>query len=971
MLTVCFKHSFPLFIYSFAALWVLLEPVAQAQIVPDATTGSLTNTQGNTIAIDGGTRSGDILLHSFNQFSIPQGVAAQFNNAPDLRAVITRVTGANASFIDGLLATQGVADFFLINPNGIFFGPGAELAVGGSFLASTADSIVFDNGAVFSAIAPQDASLLTVSTPIGLQYGAAPTAIEVSGNGHNFAIDPLTLEILSTGPRNGLQVSEGNTLALIGGPIILDGGNFTVSNGRLLLGSLGPGNSPDNGRVALATDALGWSVDLSQVSTFADIDLVNASSLVTTGNGGGDVQLIGQGIDLLDGSTILANTQGDGTSYGISLQATNEIVLAGAQFDATTGEGIFPTSLFAEVDIGATAQGGEVTLSAPYLFVGEGAQISTSVFDVGDGGNIDIIADLVEVVGGTPDFGSSGFFLQVIDAFSLGNGGDLNLQADELVIAGGALIDNSTFGPGNAGNINVWADQITLEGGAAELGPSRIVSQVQGSGRGGNLSFSADRFTILDGAILASEAFGVGNGGTIQVEANEVVVTGTSPGGFPSRISSLADRGSTGNSGAIALTTNQLTIAQGAEVTSSTLSSGNAGPIVIQAQSIDVIGAPDLPTGIFSTVNVGSTGNGSQVSLATNRLVVRDGAQVVVGTRGPGAAGNLNVTAETITLSGRNEVGVSSGLFANTLIDTGAGGTITVNTDELLVENGATINASNFPSFADLSVSPGQGAAGDIEIQAETIQLSNQALITTSTFTGDRGNINLTSNILMLRNQSAITTNASQTATGGNINLDLGFLITTPNANSDITANAVRGQGGNIRITAQGIFGTAFRNQQTPQSDITASSEFGVDGTVDIQLGAIDPSGALAIAPIALNNSDNQIVAGCPADMNTSFTVTGRGGLPSDPRQGLVEEVLLPAFELPPGLTADRAGPVSPTAFSSASMQAQFPLPNVQSAVPPIMEATQMRRNEQGQLELIGHAETTFHSTAIICQQKG
>lgn len=65
----------------------------------------------------------------------------------------------------------------MINPNGILFGRNAELRIGGSFIASTADQINFANGRQFSALRTQASPLLTVSTPMGLQFGRNPGSI--------------------------------------------------------------------------------------------------------------------------------------------------------------------------------------------------------------------------------------------------------------------------------------------------------------------------------------------------------------------------------------------------------------------------------------------------------------------------------------------------------------------------------------------------------------------------------------------------------------------------------------------------------------------------------------------------------------------------------------------------------------------------------------------------------------------------
>ncbi len=74
---------------------------------------------------------------------------------------------------------------------------------------------------------------------------------------------------------------------------------------------------------------------------------------------------------------------------------------------------------------------------------------------------------------------------------------------------------------------------------------------------------------------------------------------------------------------------------------------------------------------------------------------------------------------------------------------------------------------------------------------------------------------------------------------------DSTFIVATPptgSKGSDITANAVRGNGGRVNITIQGLFGIEFRPQPTPKNDITVSSEFGLTGEFQLYSPDVDPS---------------------------------------------------------------------------------------------------------------------------------
>ncbi|WP_336884932.1 filamentous hemagglutinin N-terminal domain-containing protein [Nostoc punctiforme] len=162
-LWVCFKSLG----FAVCGAIVFCENSAIAQITQDGTlpTNSQVTPQGNITIIEGGTRAENNLFHSFEQFSVPTGITAHFQNPTDIQNIISRVTGKSISNIDGILKADGTANLFLINPNGIIFGNNASLQINGSFVASTASSLNFADGTKLSATDPRTTPLLTVSVP--------------------------------------------------------------------------------------------------------------------------------------------------------------------------------------------------------------------------------------------------------------------------------------------------------------------------------------------------------------------------------------------------------------------------------------------------------------------------------------------------------------------------------------------------------------------------------------------------------------------------------------------------------------------------------------------------------------------------------------------------------------------------------------------------------------------------------------
>ncbi len=299
----------------------------------------------NICKINQGTLVGNNLFHSFSDFSIPTGGEADFNNSQTVQNIISRVTGTSISNINGLLKANGNANLFLVNPNGINFGSDARLEIGGSFMATTASAIKFADGSFFSAVTPQTQPLLTVSVPVGLQFGATQGSIRVQGQGTGFRI---TTDLIDT--NDALRVQPNQTLALVGGDITLLGGTLKTAGGRIELGSVGDGSF-----VNLYPTDDGWSLGYDRVSVFKDIQLSGSSVVDASGLGGGSIQLQGRRVTLRDGSQIESSTLGSQPGEGLILKAKEALSLIG-----TTADGQFASTLSTNVYSGATGNGGDL-----------------------------------------------------------------------------------------------------------------------------------------------------------------------------------------------------------------------------------------------------------------------------------------------------------------------------------------------------------------------------------------------------------------------------------------------------------------------------------------------------------------------------------------------------------------------------------------------------------------------------------
>jgi filamentous hemagglutinin family protein len=185
---------------SSALLLGVLRGSSEAQITLDGSLGSRGPLQGPNYRIGAelGQIRGSNLFHSFGEFNVPTGGSATFAGPHTIANIVSRVTGGQPSAIDGVLRSEIVgANFYLLNPSGVMFGPNATLDVSGSFHVSTADFLRFADGAKFFANLGQE-SLLTVASPAAFGFlGNNPAAITIQGS--------------------SLKVSEGKAMSVVGG----------------------------------------------------------------------------------------------------------------------------------------------------------------------------------------------------------------------------------------------------------------------------------------------------------------------------------------------------------------------------------------------------------------------------------------------------------------------------------------------------------------------------------------------------------------------------------------------------------------------------------------------------------------------------------------------------------------------------------------------------------------------------------
>jgi filamentous hemagglutinin family protein len=981
----------PLFQISLSTLGYLFltSNISFAQVTSDGTVNTQVNQNGNVAEITGGERAGDNLFHSFQDFSVGTGDTASFLNANDIANIFSRVTGGNISNIDGLIRANGSANLFLINPAGILFGENARLDVGGSFYGSTADSILFEDGE-FSAVDNLQQPVLTINAPIGLGLRDNPGDIV---NRSNFELTTRVIDgednpvfegnEFTIREATGLEVSPQQTIALIGGNVILENaGAISAPGGQVELGGL---SQP--GEVSINTNG---SLTFPEAVARGDVSLSDQARVRVAGDGGGSINVNARNLALDSQSELYAGIAEDAGSLeaqagDITINATKSVRITGSggigedtsnqanafallfnDYDTAirnvvgfrpnqeniglpnlgrnpkpestvlgnAGSIIISTNLLEISDRGSLTakvygQGntGDFNLQTNNIVIDRADVLNQIISGTGNPGDINITTNNLTVVGSEIDpeqffnsDGNSSFILA--DSRSFGSSGDININAANDINFDGVNNIGTTVlpgGEGNAGNITINAGgSFTAQGSlfqsthTGEVGNpgnitldvegdiildrvllnSQLSNQGTGTESGGNITLSASNLYLTGGSAIEADTQGLGNAGTIALNIdNEINFN------IGSRIDARVSEEGTGNAGNIEITANSLSLNNESRFNAQTLGQGNAGDIKINTNVLFLTNGSEIRA---DTANNNDAGN---IKIETNQLTINEGSQIATGTSGEGNAGDLTVRAsEFIKLSGQSE-NQRSGLDANAIESSGNGGELTVNTEELTIEDGATITVGNFQTL-DIN-EPGTGEAGNINIFANSVTLNDQGRIDAATQSeiGDGANINLTvADDIILENNSLISARAFNNADGGNLNIDTNFIVAFPsNGNgNDIIASAEQGQGGNITINAESLLGIAEGSaiEGNNSNDIDASSQvIGLDGTVTINTLDVNPVQGATELPSNVVEAEQTTEQACQANREAAakngLVINGKGGIPAPPDQPLTSQNLL------------------------------------------------------------------------------
>ena len=711
------------------ALLVLAPGPVRAAAATDGSAGAVQSLSGHfTVPQALGTVRGANLLHSFARFGLDKGEAATFTTQdPGLRHVIARVTGGQASVLEGplaLLAAGGASpDFWLLNPSGVLVGAGASFDVPGGLHLGAASTIRFADGSRLDASA-RDAGSLSVAAPEAFGFLGAPDG-------------PLVVRDAA------LQPALGAPLTLAGGTLQVERARLATLAAPLQLQAAGALNLGAGAELSASGLGPGARLQLEAAQmTATQGAMVSAWNYGSDAGSGLQVNVRGA-LALAEGATLASYTVADGMAGPLQVNA-GSLTLAGRG-------ALGPTAILA---IGHSAAPGAVTVRvADTIELRDGAGIGSSNRSHATPGTGSVQARRIALDGE----GAA----TTIHSLSSGSGAaaDVDVQASEqLTLRDGGQVFGATLGDVDAGSVHVRSARIDMQGGSGDV--TGIYANALGAGRGGAVTIEVDALTLRDGArISTSTNHALGSAGRIAIDAVQLRIEGR---GQATGIDSYA-YGAHGDAGRIELQVRDaLTLQSGATVAAGTLGSGSPGLVKVRAGTllIDGRGGGDGITAIAGDALF--SGAGAEVDVQAARIEILEGGAIATSTASARDGQPLRVAADTLRIDGGANAGTATGILADTQ-GRGNAGPLRLEVGELQVLNEGMVSTS--------TIAAGQG--GTLEVHAARVLLAGSGgLVSVAADRGDAGRISVQAReSVELRQGGYIVTNSGGAGASGDIEI--------------------------------------------------------------------------------------------------------------------------------------------------------------------------------------------------------
>ncbi|KYC35386.1 hypothetical protein WA1_06055 [Scytonema hofmannii PCC 7110] len=807
------------------------------------------------------------------------------------------------SFIYTSSATGEAGNITLLAKENIF------LATGSGVVSETRGS---ERGGKVTVTASEKLELVGPNTLLGTS-----TQSDAPNGGRGGDVEINTKELIL---RERAYIGSASGVSSTG-----DVGNVTLNATESIQLLEGGGvNSNTNGSGRAGNITINTQRLIAQQGNSKEGSGVSASSLSTLNNAGVGGNLIVKASE---------SVQLIGNRPGVVDDLTSTTEIANLLIESTVnlpGDGVPLISGLITVTSGP-GNAGDLIVDTKQLLIQDGAGIATAtvgsnIEKAGKGGNLTVKADDSITLSGVGGLASA--------TLGTGNAGNLSLTTKELLTQNGAAISSETRAAGEAGTltidaerlrvlsagqiragttgsgqgktITITADNVELAGVSKKLISSSLTTETTGEGTAGNLIINARNLSINNGARISAATSNQGQGGSITVTAPESVT-------LSGNTQLSVEASGAGKAGDVTINTNLLTVEKQAAInatsTASATTSQQGGSIALNASNINLFGTPgilaetqgEVPAGTL-TIQPYNNGQSLNVNFAQD-------ARISASTRGSGQGGSLIVKApEAVTLSGNGQLTVETS-------GAGAAGDVKINTQNLTIQENAKVSASTTSTGQGGNINiqsnsvtlnkgeisartQGQGNGGQINIDVDELLRVTDSDIVTAAIQSSGGAIAIAAKDIRLFGDSDITTNVGSGAGGGgNITLTANSIIAFDD--SDLLAFARDGKGGDIALKTPAFFGNGYNPVLTDRDLSTLDGNQRVDinasGAVSGNISIPDTSfiqGSLSELPENPIDTGSLIANSCiarnPSQQEGTFIITGSGSLPSGPGDALM-----------------------------------------------------------------------------------
>jgi len=614
------------------------------------------------ITSEQGLLRGNNLLHSFQLFNINATESATFSGPANVQNIIARISGLSTTLIDGTLRSSiSNADLFLLNPNGIMFGPGASIDVNGSLYVSTAPRLLFDDGSSLVVSASSN-STLTAASPAAFGFDANPSPITFDG-----------VDISGDASAKGLSIV---------------GGDISLQDTTIFL----PGSSIDLVAVKEAMDVPLAPEDRSVSQGLGNFEQIT-SLLETSGDPAGFITISADTVTMSDSAFIFSDTRGPAKGEGIRVQATSSLTLEGGSrittdalvSDGAGGDISIQTAVLslrdANTKIASDTQrsggdSGALSIQAEMLIISDGAQVSSRSASGGNGGDI-----LIEV--GSLELNNGGLISG--QTVGDGKGADVTIKADKSVVINGHAGSATgisvsslnlaffSFGKnGDAGDVNIITPLLTLNNG----GKITAESVTPDSGAPGTITLNLDELVLSGGSFISTKTASSSDGGPITINTDSLHMLGAG-----SSISSSTSRNASG--GDIIVNARDILLQDVAAIDANSTGAGFAGNISLSAAgSVSVLNQSRIKTS-------SAISGGGNISVNAIDKIYLHNSGLTASAQGQGPAdngGNISIDPVFLILSG-------SSIVAKAF--SGNGGIIELEAENFISDISSVIDASS------------------------------------------------------------------------------------------------------------------------------------------------------------------------------------------------------------------------------------------------------------------------------------